>query len=140
MNDRQALFLPAGYELGITELDAQHGQLFDLLSELDACRGRHYSPSKAKDILGRLFQASQLHFAMEESMMRLLGYPEADAHAAAHRDLTKQFQRIQQQLIDKDIADKLYGEMEAWLVDHINKVDRHFVPHFLDAGVVAQRC
>lgn len=138
MNDRQAVSLPAEFELGIMELDTQHGQLFGLLTELDACRGKRYSASKAKDILERMLRATELHFAMEECTMRLLGYPEAETHKAAHRELSAQLSRIQHHLIDQDIAEKLHDRIEQWLTEHIVEVDRLFVSHFMSAGVVSR--
>ncbi len=125
-----------GHEIGIAELDAQHGQLFDFLAELKALRGKRYSFSAATNLLGRLAEFAKLHFAIEESMMRLLGYPDIEAHVEAHRQLSKQILSFRSHLINEDLAAQLQGFIEKWLIEHIDNVDRKLVNHFLQAHVL----
>ena len=61
-------------EMGIHEIDEQHRMLVDILNKFyDAIR-HHKGTQTAGGILERLADYTRIHFAVEESMMRLLDY------------------------------------------------------------------
>ena len=121
-------------DIGIAEIDMQHRQIRDLLERLKNSADKHYGFA-ASNILGELVIQTRIHFAVEESLMRLLSFPETDAHVAEHRQLTHQLEKFRLRAQDFDVSDRLSGFIQTWLVDHINNFDRQFVAHFLDKGI-----
>lgn len=121
-------------DIGIAEIDVQHRELHTLLERLRTSTDKHYDYA-TNVILAELTIQTRIHFAVEESLMRLLSYPGVDAHIAEHSYLTAQLVKFRQRAQDLDVSDGLSGFIQTWLVDHINSHDRKFVAHFLRMGI-----
>jgi hemerythrin-like metal-binding protein len=80
--------LPANFEIGIAELDAQHKRLHGLLERLRDAVGKHYGYATTA-ILDELTIETRIHFAVEESLMRMLSFPDVEAHVTEHQILRR---------------------------------------------------
>jgi hemerythrin len=129
--------IPVALDIGIAEIDMQHRQLQTLLDRLKQSTDKRYGYA-ADAILAELAIQTRIHFAVEESLMRLLSFPDTDAHVEEHRQLTEQLEKLRKKAQDFDVADGLSGFIQTWLVDHVNNFDREFVGHFLAKGVDPQ--
>ena len=134
MNNKHSNQGPGELEIGIAEIDLQHRHLLYLLERLRSSTDKQYGYA-ANAILDELAIETRIHFAVEESLMRLLSYPGIDAHLAEHRKLVEQLEKFRQRAQDFDVADGLSGFIQTWLIDHIDQYDRKFVAHFLAMGV-----
>lgn len=126
--------LPDDFEIGIAEIDLQHRRLRVLLERLKQSTDMRYGYA-AKAILEELAIETRIHFAVEESLMRVLSFADTEAHVAEHRRLTEQLDKFRQRAQDFDVADGLSDFIQVWLIDHVNSFDREFVGHFLSKGV-----
>lgn len=122
------------FEIGIAEIDLQHRELNALLERLRTATGKHYDYA-TNVILAELTIQTRIHFAVEESLMRLLSFPDVQAHVAEHRYLTEQLLKFRQRAQDFDVSEGLSDFIQTWLIDHINNHDREFVAHFLAKGI-----
>ncbi|SMC26095.1 hemerythrin [Andreprevotia lacus DSM 23236] len=124
--------------VGIQEIDEQHKVLVGLLNELyDAIR-HHHGRQASVEILNRLADYTRIHFTVEESLMRILGYPDYEGHKAHHEDLITQMQSLQQRLAaGETVTFELLHFLRNWLTRHIQEGDRRYTEHFLSRG--AQR-
>jgi len=123
------------YDIGIAEIDAQHRQLFTILAKLEQHTGTRYTYEDARDALAQLTNYANVHFAIEESVMRMHRYPDIAAHIVEHQRLRKQLANFQQRLLDADIAVQLHKFIEGWLTNHIDVTDRKYVPHLLASKI-----
>ncbi len=121
-------------DIGIAEIDLQHRQLHALLQRLKQSTDMRYGYA-ADAILAEIVIQTRIHFAVEESLMRLLSFPETEAHVEEHRRLTEQLEKLRKRAQDFDVADGLSSFIQTWLIDHVNNFDREFVGHFLARGV-----
>ncbi len=126
--------IPIALDIGIAEIDLQHRQLQTLLERLKQSTDKRYGFA-ADAILAELAIQTRVHFAVEESLMRLLSFPDTEAHVAEHRLLTEQLEKLRKRAQDFDVADGLSNFIQTWLVNHVNDFDREFVGHFLAKGV-----
>ena len=126
--------IPVALDIGIAEIDAQHRQLQTLLQRLKAATEKSYGFA-ADVIVAELTIQSQIHFAVEESLMRLLSFPNMEAHVLEHRKLADQLEKLRKRAQDFEVADGLTNFIQTWLVDHVDRFDREFVGHFLAKGV-----
>ena len=126
--------VPGNFDIGIVEIDRLHRELIALLERLRSATDKHYGHA-TNAILAELQIQTRIDFAVEESLMRLLSFPDTDAHAAEHRHLTEQLEKFRRRAQDFDVADGLSGFIQSWLIDHINNHDRKFVAHFLSRGI-----
>ena len=122
------------FDIGIAEIDFQHRELHSLLERLRTSTDKHYDYA-TNVILAELTIQTRIHFSVEESLMRLLSYPDVEAHIAEHRYLTAQLVKFRQRAQDLDVSDGLSGFIQTWLLDHVNTHDRKFVGHFLRMGI-----
>jgi hemerythrin len=129
--------IPIALDIGIAEIDSQHRQLHTLLERLKQSTDKSYGFA-ADTIIGELVIQTRIHFAVEESLMRLLSFPDVEAHVEEHRKLTEQLEKIRKRAQDFEVADGLTNFIQTWLVDHVNEFDREFVGHFLAKGVDPQ--
>lgn len=134
------LFMPWTTELetGIAEIDQQHRWLVDLTNQLHQMLGEDGGNAEALgEVLEQLVDYTMNHFIVEEELFARLGYPESDAHKAQHNVFTE---RIVELLTQYD-AGEIVGEqaltlLKNWLTNHIVKVDKRYVEHFKQQGVV----
>jgi hemerythrin-like metal-binding protein len=119
-------------------IDAQHREIFDLLSSLETAGAQ--SPSDAFFVAGRLMEHVDVHFAMEEDLMRRSEYPGAkiDRHVQEHDDLRQKARdavvgfRVQPSGSTAGMVEFL----RSWLWSHIECEDRQLVAHLREPGDV----
>ena len=129
--------IPVALDIGIAEIDAQHRQLHALLERLKQSTDKCYGFA-ADAILAELVIQTRIHFAVEESLMRLLFFPDTEAHVEEHLRLTEQLEKLRKRAQDFEVADGLSNFIQTWLIDHVNSFDREFVGHFIAKGVDPQ--
>jgi len=72
------------------------------------------------------------HFALEESMMRSLCYPEIERHIEEHRQLHANVHDLAQRSLrnKESLSRDAIQIAQQWLRDHIMVSDRHYVEFF----------
>jgi hemerythrin len=133
--EENTMTVVTGFEIGIAEIDAQHRRLFDLLGQLRSWSGKGYEYAATIDTLNELADYTHTHFAVEESLMRMLRYPDITAHIAEHERLKKMLEEYRHSILKEGSRIHLSEFIQSWLIDHISKVDRQYVDHFLEARI-----
>jgi hemerythrin len=123
------------FAIGIAEIDAQHRRLFELLSEMKGWSGTDLEHAASLDILNSLSEYAAVHFAVEESVMRMLHYPSTAAHIAEHKRFADTLDIFRHRLLKEQRSIDLVDFIKSWLVDHIDRVDRAYVEYFIAKGV-----
>ncbi len=82
------------YSIGIDEIDAQHLEIHEVAKAvIDAVESKdkwhlvHY-------IVVRLYELLRFHFAVEESVMRIVKFPDIEDHKRVHRELLQTVERL----------------------------------------------
>ncbi|MDJ0806841.1 MAG: bacteriohemerythrin [Gammaproteobacteria bacterium] len=122
--------------VGIQEIDEQHKVLVALLNDLhNAVLSRH-GREAVGPILGRLAEYTRIHFAVEESLMRILDYPRYEEHKEEHVSLIKEVNELHRKFNDEglNISMNLLHFLKDWLGEHIIHSDRDYGPFFLSRG------
>jgi len=122
---------------GIAEIDAEHQVLFDCLKCLEEAITAEDRWSVCHFALEEIADFARVHFAVEEALLRLHGYPGLDAHIAEHRSFSKELQGIKERSIRSDVTDDMLHFLKKWLVAHIGKSDHAYLPHLRSAPIVA---
>ncbi|HLK67818.1 MAG TPA: bacteriohemerythrin [Bryobacteraceae bacterium] len=118
------------YSVRIGSIDAQHRNLFATAQKLYAAMSAGQGKSALARILDRLVQYTASHFAHEERLMRLHGYPGLAAHKAEHEALTKRVLKFQQDYQSGKVSMtvQLLQFLKDWLEKHIRGSDMRYVP------------
>jgi len=117
----------ASLSIGVEEIDSQHKELLQRFNRLlEACesgKGRE----ELKGLMTFLDDYVIQHFRDEESIQRLRGYPDYDAHKEEHETFIVQLKRLQKEIDQEGMS--VYHVAEAnnlllkWLINHISKSD-----------------
>lgn len=127
-------------EMGIHEIDEQHHMLVDILNEFYEAIHEHKGTETCERILERLADYTRIHFAVEESMMRLLDYPDYQEHKRLHDELIETLKDLTVKFASgkKSVNFELIHFLRMWLTKHIQESDMDYTAYFLARGVVAK--
>jgi hemerythrin len=119
------------YLLGIPEIDRQHKGICDCAKAIEEGLAKH-DVWLADTSTVELLSLIQHHNALEESLMRILGYPELERHIEEHRriqadvhDLVKNSLRVKGSL-----TSALLKTIQEWQREHIMTSDKHYADYF----------
>lgn len=126
--------------VGIQEIDEQHKVLVNLLNELSQAIKEHHGNEACLNILDRLVDYTRIHFAVEESLMRIFDYADYENHKAEHEQLIEEVQAMRHEIEDdhRKISFKLLHFLKMWLTQHILSSDKEYSEHFLNQGMKKQ--
>jgi hemerythrin len=113
------------FATGVAEIDAQHRELLEQADRLLGAIGS--DPAAVGRVLDFLCDYAVSHFEMEERLMEQKGYPQAEAHRAAHASFVRAFGRLRYDY-DLDGPTEGFNELVSgwlveWLKGHILDVD-----------------
>ena len=125
------------YSVGIASIDGQHQNLFRLAEDLYAAMSAGQGKGALSRTLERLVQYTKVHFAQEERLMRLHGYPDFDIHIAEHRALTKQVLDFQADFESGRtfMTIQILNFFKDWLQKHIAASDQKYAPYLKERAV-----
>jgi len=124
--------------VNIQEIDEQHKILVDLVNKLYKSIITQTEKNTVYDVLNELVQYTTIHFAVEESLMRIFDYPSYEEHKKHHEKLKKQVVDLQDKIwetTEDSISMELLHFLRGWLTKHIMKEDKRYVSFFLDKGL-----
>jgi len=125
------------YSVDIQEIDEQHKRLIEIMNELYTALANKANRDLVGDVLDKLVDYTKVHFAVEETLMRIFHYEDYEAHKAIHDRIVKRVLEYQGQFRagNDKVGMELLMFLKEWLFDHINKVDRAYTATFHKAGV-----
>lgn len=119
------------YSVGVREIDEQHKQLINMLSELyEAMQAQ-----KTNDILGqiitKLVNYTKTHFSAEEGYMQRAGYPAFAEHKKEHDNFTNKVLAFKSDFDSGKTAMSvsITSFLKTWLNDHILGNDKKYAPY-----------
>ncbi len=113
--------------MGESEIDETHQLQVQLLEEIEAALMESNRES-ALELLEKLDDYSEAHYAAEQILMRRHSYPGYHNHVADHGRLTDELRMLRSRIAEEDLA-ALPAETETlrrWLLNHIRSADRAF--------------
>jgi hemerythrin len=125
---------------GVEELDSQHEVLADLVNDLHRSIKLRDGGQAVREILYKLEDYSRIHFAVEESLMRILAYPGYQEHKSQHEVLVAQMSHLREKVSSgkQSISFELMHFLKSWLINHILVSDKDCSSFFLACGVQPQ--
>ncbi len=113
---------------GVETIDAQHREIIAMANRLrDAAEGGAGQEQVAHAV-AFLEEYVRNHFAMEETYMKRLVYPDYPGHKGEHTAFINDFYDFQQSLDDQGatpaLATALADRLNDWLLNHIGRRDK----------------
>ena len=122
-------------ELGLPEIDDQHRQLVALTNALhDELSGASPRRSAVGEILEGLVDYTHNHFIVEEVLFQQHHYAEAPAPQAEPDGFTRKALDLLMRFDEgQEVTLEALEFLKQWLVHHICKVDRAYLPFMREA-------
>ena len=127
------------YCVGIHEIDEQHKTLVKCVSAIEQSVSQGERWASVHSTLVRLTSFAELHFAVEESLMRIHDYPRIDEHVNEHRRFTERVRALQESSLKTDVSGEMVEFLRNWVANHIPAHDKPYAFHFLKHSVLAKR-
>ena len=127
----------AEYATGIRNIDHQHAQIVQMITLFENIADDKARWHEAYPLMLRTREFMEFHFSVEEALMRLLPYPDCEAHRAEHLLELKHIADIERGMRDGTIRSSLAARMRDCLFGHIIAGDKRFAQYAL--GLFGQR-
>ena len=118
---------------GFASVDHEHAALVALLNRLHAANLARADSAAMAGFLGDLHDAIAAHFALEETVMREIGYAGYPGHKADHERLLDEIRDImEEEHAGAGPAGDLGQRLEQWFMRHFHTEDAML--HAAEAG------
>jgi len=113
------------FSVGIAEVDHEHRELIELISELQQELQTGSDTQKIMLSLGEIYAQISSHFALEEKMMRDTRYQAYAEHKEDHETLLDDLRDIMDAVEDDGTLDEvqLSDDLNRWFSDHFRTHD-----------------
>ena len=125
------------YSVDIQEIDEQHKCLINIMNELYVALANKSNQDQVADVLNKLVEYTKVHFAVEETLMRIFHYEGYEQHKEIHDQIVVKVLEYQGEFRagNTKVGMELLMFLKDWLFDHINKVDKGYTKTFHKAGM-----
>ncbi len=124
--------------LGIQSVDSQHQCWINLINELHEAMQQGRGSKVLNQTLTAMLDYTRVHFADEEHLLLINFYPGYTQHKQLHDSFIKKIQDLQDRLQRNHIllTMEIMRSLRDWLSNHIQSVDRQYVPFLKSKGIV----
>lgn len=126
------------FSVGIPEIDAHHQTLAGCIALVETVVTTQQRWSAVHSALGRLAEFARIHFAVEESLMRIHRYPEIERHVAEHLQFADQLRQLQEGSLRVNVSEEMVAFIRKWQFEHILTSDKRYAAHMPTAGIVTK--
>ncbi len=118
------------FQTGIQSIDDQHRVLVEIVNKFDDNARKGKGSRIMNEILSDLIQYTSEHFSHEEGLLEEAQYNKLKQHKSQHRQLLERVEKLQYDFNNKGIriTKDVREFLKFWLVNHILKEDKAFVP------------
>jgi hemerythrin-like metal-binding protein len=118
------------FSVDIPELDVQHRQLIELLSELTRCVRSGESAKFASAALQQVIEYAERHLQREELVLRVRGYPDYLEHKAEHDAYRQKVAALKIRSARRDLGIRIANFLTEWWKSHILTSDQQYARYF----------
>jgi len=124
----------AKFSVGLAEIDEEHKKLFAMINSLHEAMRSGKGIEILAEILDEATSYTLKHFAHEEKLMIKYQYAGYKMHKVAHCEFIDTVTELRKQHdLKKLSALKLLQALQAWLINHINDIDKLYSPVLIKA-------
>ncbi len=125
------------FETGISEIDAQHKRLVDLINRVYDGFATSGTVVNLNQILTELTEYTKYHFRTEENYFEEFKYPDTDAHKTEHRKFVEKVQEFVDKVKTRKavVNYEIINFLKDWLINHILDSDKKYIVLFKQNGL-----
>lgn len=118
-------------ETGVSEIDAQHKELFIRVNAYIKALMDDAVPEEIDRLFKFLGEYIDMHFSTEEKLLLEAAYPDLHIHKAQHNYFRVRFAALKKtydiQGITEGLLQRTHREVANWLITHVAKTDHEWV-------------
>ncbi len=103
------------FSVGIQEIDEQHKTLADCVTSVETSVVGRERWLEVHSALIRAADFARIHFAVEESLMRIHACPGLEEHIAAHRRFSNHLEELKHKSLTVDVSEEMISFIRGWL-------------------------
>lgn len=119
------------FSVGIHEIDEHHRTLWECIASLEEAVIGRERWSAVHSALIRLAEFARIHFAVEESLMRIHDYPGLEEHIHEHWQFSEALKSLKKKALTADVSQEMIDFIRGWLDEHVITSDKRYALHFL---------
>lgn len=125
------------YSVEIKEFDEHHKKMIETINNLHDSMLQGTSKEIMGEVLKDLKKYTIYHFDAEEKKMVKYGYPEYEKHKSEHNIFKNKIKELltKHKEEHKSITIETFRFLKDWLVNHIQKSDKRYIPYFQQFGI-----
>jgi hemerythrin len=116
-------------------IDVQHRQVVALLNEVNLALRTPGRSAEMDALLFRLRIFTETHFAYEETVLRLIGYPGLEQHRQTHAAMIEKTKEVIAELSRSQDYPTLLHFLRDWWLGHIQGVDKLYISYVEKLGL-----
>lgn len=121
-------------QLGIAEIDAQHGKLVVCAERLALWESKGKGFAALLDAITALGDYALEHFTYEEEFLRSQNYPNLDQQIAEHQEFRSELSRLTERVLaGESDSTHLIAFVSNWITTHISDEDVAFANYLATA-------
>ena len=122
--------------VGIREFDEDHQALITLINELWDANESRDGRAKIGPTVAALADYVEFHFKREEALFKRWGFPGAEKHVQAHRNLIAQVEGLSKTAATAaTLPEAVFEFLRDWLIRHILGDDMIYASYFRALGI-----
>ncbi len=124
------------YYIGLKLIDDQHKVLVNLINLTYKYFGEN-NRKKLKEVLKELLDYTVYHFGEEEVLFKRFEYEDYDNHKRIHESFIGKIRSFKEEFESGDatVSFEIIEFLKDWLINHILKTDKQYVPLFKRNGI-----
>jgi len=124
--------------VNIEEIDRQHKEFINLTNELSGAIKIGKGFDILEETLSKLIEYAEMHFATEERLMKVHGYPGLASHKEEHGEIKKHLLEINRRFNTGKLvlAETVLYFLEEWVVYHVKTTDMECSSFLNSKGVL----
>ncbi len=112
------------YSVQVPEIDREHRILLDYVTGVEDAFQSGSPP--VLDAIGRLLSFAVTHFTFEETVMRIQGYRDLDAHFTGHQQFLDKLRALEEQAREQRLPADAPSMLRSWMERHFLADDRYY--------------
>jgi hemerythrin len=123
----QTIIWKPDFLIGIDAIDSEHREIFERLLALERGMLARDPWHVMQFLLADVAHALKFHFAVEEALLEMIGFPGRDAHRQQHMTLTLELSELEKKIKKSNSPADLVHFFEEWFIKHVLVEDRQFI-------------
>jgi hemerythrin len=119
------------FRVGIRDIDEQHQEIITCISSIKQAVAQQDRWSDVHLGFVNLADLAQIHFKVEESLMRILDYPRLAEHVEDHKQFLAVLKTLKERVLTTHVSQDNIHSLHEWWEKHIQMHDKPYALHFL---------